>query len=564
MKKNLPVTNREVRPEPGSSIISTTDLKGVITYVNQDFLDISGFTEEELIGKSHNVVRHPDMPPAVFADLWKRIKAGKTWRGIVKNRCKNGDHYWVEAFVTPIERDGAIIGYQSVRTVPTADQVEEAEGLYARLRKDPGTRLPGRRRLGDIPIMQRLGASLLAVGLIPPAGGLLWTRGWIDDATLLGLGAMTPVLLAALGLYIHRSMFRPFRKLYDAIQSLSAGELDTRLDYPYNDEMGQLYIATKALQARLRTLVGQLAETSADLVVNSGQVAHSSTQTFQLMFEQQQSTGQATSTMTRLRHSAQEVADNSQAAAEAANAANMSAIEGKNNLATLRDTIGALVDEVGASASVIAELNAKSQDISSILEVIRSIAEQTNLLALNAAIEAARAGEQGRGFAVVADEVRTLASRTADATAEINEVIGQLHQGIDNAVSVMQHSQESAGQAAGQSGNALQSIDILASSVVKMNTRNALIAQAAQGQIEAVANAEEEIANIARMAANTLALTQENSEAGNQLQLVSNRLRTQLQQFGTSVDVEELARGRARRTAPGGESASQEADEVLF
>ena len=102
MKKNLPVTNTEVLLDPDTTIISTTDLKGQITYVNEEFIQISGFEKDELIGKSHNIVRHPDMPPEAFADLWETIKSGKPWRGLVKNRCKNGDYYWVDAFVTQI------------------------------------------------------------------------------------------------------------------------------------------------------------------------------------------------------------------------------------------------------------------------------------------------------------------------------------------------------------------------------------------------------------------------------------------------------------------------------
>ncbi len=108
MKINHPVTRNENDYDPSLQIISTTDTKGVITYVNEDFIQVSGFSEEELLKKSHNIVRHPDMPPAAFADLWQTLKAGKSWMGIVKNRCKNGDFYWVDAYVTPMFEDGRI------------------------------------------------------------------------------------------------------------------------------------------------------------------------------------------------------------------------------------------------------------------------------------------------------------------------------------------------------------------------------------------------------------------------------------------------------------------------
>ena len=103
----------------GSTLISITDLSGVIQYCNRDFVEISGYTEQELVGSHHNIVRHPDMPKAAFEDLWQTIKADKPWMGMVKNRCKNGDYYWVDAYVTPVYQGGKKVGYQSVRSCPT-------------------------------------------------------------------------------------------------------------------------------------------------------------------------------------------------------------------------------------------------------------------------------------------------------------------------------------------------------------------------------------------------------------------------------------------------------------
>ena len=131
MKINLPVTQNEVSLTDSIRLISTTNLKGIITYANQELIDISGFSEEELLNKNHNLVRHPDMPAAAFKDLWDTLKQGKAWMGIIKNRCKNGDFYWVDAYVTPIYEAGQITGYQSVRTKPEQAHVERAEKLYA-------------------------------------------------------------------------------------------------------------------------------------------------------------------------------------------------------------------------------------------------------------------------------------------------------------------------------------------------------------------------------------------------------------------------------------------------
>ena len=135
MKTNLPVTQKEVLLGAGESIVSTTDLKGQITYINRSFLDISGFTESELLGQPHNIVRHPDMPPEAFADLWNTLKAGRPWTGLVKNRCKNGDYYWVVANATPIYQNAVVTGYMSVRTAPTREQIETADSAYRMFRE---------------------------------------------------------------------------------------------------------------------------------------------------------------------------------------------------------------------------------------------------------------------------------------------------------------------------------------------------------------------------------------------------------------------------------------------
>ena len=131
MKVNMPVTDNEVNMKESSILVSKTNLKGIITYCNTDFITISGYKENELIGKNHNMVRHPDMPAAAFEDLWNTVKAGKTWTGLVKNRCKNGDFYWVKANVTPLLENGSVTGYMSVRTRPAGDEINTAEKHYA-------------------------------------------------------------------------------------------------------------------------------------------------------------------------------------------------------------------------------------------------------------------------------------------------------------------------------------------------------------------------------------------------------------------------------------------------
>ncbi len=168
MRMNLPVTATEHVMGDGQLIVSRTDLKGRISHVNRDFMDISGFTEQELLGAPHNLIRHPDMPSAVFKDMWDRIQSGRPWTGIVKNRCKNGDFYWVEANVSSLREQGTVTGYISVRRKPTPEQIAEAEALYARLRAGKPARPFLHRilsRLGGIRVTRALPLGLTAIVL---------------------------------------------------------------------------------------------------------------------------------------------------------------------------------------------------------------------------------------------------------------------------------------------------------------------------------------------------------------------------------------------------------------
>ncbi|HZV55132.1 MAG TPA: Cache 3/Cache 2 fusion domain-containing protein, partial [Rhodocyclaceae bacterium] len=171
MRTNLPVTQNEVQLRTDTLIVSKTDLKGQITYVNKDFLEVSGFTEAELIGQPHNIVRHPDMPVEAFQDLWDTLKAGRPWTGYVKNRCKNGDYYWVLANATPIYEGGQVTGYMSVRHKPTTEQVRQAEALYAAIREGRAKLPKNDSRLGRLSLATKLtlGASLAIIAVMMAA-----------------------------------------------------------------------------------------------------------------------------------------------------------------------------------------------------------------------------------------------------------------------------------------------------------------------------------------------------------------------------------------------------------
>ena len=194
MRINQPVTNVEIQLDEHTLIVSKTDLKGQITFINKDFLDISGFTEAELIGQPHNIVRHPDMPVESFADMWQDLKEGRPWTGLVKNRCKNGDHYWVLATATPMRENGQVVGFMSVRRKPTRQQIDAAESAYRlfREKKAGGLRIShgavvkgGDGLLANMSLKNTLigGFAILLSALVLVAGIGIWGMGQNYEST---------------------------------------------------------------------------------------------------------------------------------------------------------------------------------------------------------------------------------------------------------------------------------------------------------------------------------------------------------------------------------------------
>ena len=252
----MPVTNREAELKDTSSIVSKTDVKGTITYINRDFMEISGFSEQELIGHNHNIVRHPDMPPAAFEDLWNTIKAGKPWSGIVKNRCKNGDHYWVEANVAPIREGNQVVGYLSVRAKPTRQQIEAVEPLYRQMLQGtlPKVNVVSRfvRRVAPaFKNMSLYGKVLMAITL-PVAAvvgfALVVNPQTANGLALAGVGAVAALIASVL---LARAIILPIQRVTSMLNTMANGDLQVKIDTSADDEIGKMVQALKSMQIRL-------------------------------------------------------------------------------------------------------------------------------------------------------------------------------------------------------------------------------------------------------------------------------------------------------------------------
>ncbi|MDH5353448.1 MAG: methyl-accepting chemotaxis protein [Gammaproteobacteria bacterium] len=258
MKINHPVTDRQVHMREGSVIVSRTDLKGAITYVNQDFLDISGFTEIELMGKNHNIVRHPDMPPAAFQDLWDTVKLGRPWMGIVKNRCKNGDYYWVEANVTPIYSNGQITEYMSVRKIPTSQQIEAAEGLYRQLNAGTASlEVKGRQKYLNkarrfFNVRNRLFVFFSILGLIIAAQGWIILGESTDRLNPASILSLAGILLAGLfAMLAVTTVVKPLAALSGLFAQLQEDPVNTKVDFTRSDEVGDVQRGLKSIQIKI-------------------------------------------------------------------------------------------------------------------------------------------------------------------------------------------------------------------------------------------------------------------------------------------------------------------------
>ena len=494
MKTNLPITQTEARIPKGRYIVSRTDLKGITTYVNDTFIAVSGFSREELIRKNHNVVRHPDMLPGAFQWLRDTIQQGRPWRGIVKNRCKSGDFYWVDALVVPVLKDGKAIGYMSVRKEPSREQVASAEAFYQKL-KD------GKASLPKIPFWKRislkakfhglvsllLGLQLVATGVLffGPSFGLTANSSQALLQALMGIGIFASIAL----LIAHGQVLTVINRIVGRLENIAQGDLTDEIPIARTDELGRLNDALITMQTHLKAMMAEIAE-SADVMNSSADALNEEMGSTRRVTEaQSDSVTRIASAVEQLVASVNEIADSAQQAALAVDSSKGLLDQAESSMGDSQAATASVVTAVSGAGTTMTELSHSIMAIDRVSHVIRGIADQTNLLALNAAIEAARAGESGRGFAVVADEVRKLAEQSSKQTAEITASV----QEIQRVTQLALESMESAGAH-------------VASTDVAMS--------AARNGLDMVAQHGQEVASISRHIADG---TREQASTGNEI-----------------------------------------------
>ncbi|ESN17364.1 aerotaxis receptor [Enterobacter sp. MGH 24] len=405
------VTQNEYPLEDDTTLMSTTDLHSYITHANDTFVKVSGYQLDELTGQPHNMVRHPDMPKAAFADMWYTLQQGEPWSGIVKNRRKNGDHYWVRANAVPMVRGGQVTGYMSIRTKATAEEIAAVEPLYRALNDGSCKKrvhkglVVGKGWLGKLPSMPlrwRVRSVMAGLFAVLAATLVATSAGWMPLAAA-GLVMLLGTLL------FEQQIVRPVENVARQALKVATGERNSVQHLSRSDELGLTLRAVGQLGLMCRWLINDVSSQVVSVRDGSDRLAQGNED---LNDRTRQTVANVQQTVATMNQMAASVQSNSETAAEVDKlsvAASSAATKGGNAMQTVVKTMDDIADS--------------TQRIGSITSLINDIAFQTNILALNAAVEAARAGEQGKGFAVVAGEVRHLASRSANAANDIRKLI---------------------------------------------------------------------------------------------------------------------------------------------
>ncbi len=429
MNSNMPLTGKEVKIKDGTIVVSKTDLKGNITYVNDEFVRLSGFSREALIGKNHNFNRHPDVPKKVFEELWKTIQSGRPWTHIVKSRTKNGDHLWFRANITPITRNGKIVEYMSVRTKPSEQEIREAQQYFADTNSGESvTKETGYRRfiqpLRHLKVKHRIYLAAGMIGFLQLGVAVLVILG-ITPAFIVTVLAMMTLVMFYLGRAIAREISTLLECSISKLKQMTEGHYFNWIDTDREDEFGDLQRAIKSTQIKLGFDMTD-AQDTVRLAMKINKNLTSIASHLQNSADRMQT---STSDFEKITELVTENAESVFNASQLTDQTTSRAVSGGESL--------------GKAIDAIQEVEQMNRQISENVLVIDEIAFKTNLLALNAAVEAAHAGEEGRGFAVVADEVRHLALSSASAAREIKVLTQNSVQKANDGFNMVKESGES-------------------------------------------------------------------------------------------------------------------------
>ncbi|WP_026376097.1 methyl-accepting chemotaxis protein [Aestuariibacter salexigens] len=477
MRRGQQVVDRENDFDAKLQLVSTTDTRGIITYANNAFCEVAGYTESELVGKNHNIVRHPDMPKAAFKEMWDHIATGTPWRGVVKNLCKDGRYYWVDAFVTPIFEQQKLVGYQSVRVKPERRVVQRAEQLYAALNNGNTKVLKewSTERLGAAAAVALVGC--ITIGII----GGLWAG--VTSAVLIAVMAW----LFSVELFQIPRVANDIKNDYDSVSRLVFHGKGTASVFRFRQGL------TEAMQ---RTMLGRMQDASSQLQDVAESLMSFVEQTSAAIHQQKSAVENIADAVGTLSQSSQDVVNSTDQTRDGVTETHQQCVTAQELIVTGRDTVSTLAGIVENAAATADKLVTESDKVASTMSEIEAIADQTNLLALNAAIEAARAGESGRGFSVVADEVRALSTRTQQSAGDIVSNLDTMRGILNQWVSTMHESRDSALLSVEQANESAQAIATIHDKVSRIADYTQQVVDASTQQEKVCGSVEEQIISL--------------------------------------------------------------------
>ncbi|EMN51116.1 PAS domain S-box protein [Leptospira interrogans str. L1207] len=440
MRKNLPITSQEITIPINSVLISRTDIKGRISYVSQDFANISGFSEEEMLGEPHNLIRHPDVPSEIFREMWETIQDGNPWSGIIKNRAKSGDYYWVNATVTPVMNEGVISGYMSVRKKATEDQIRRAEILFSQLKNTKS--FLWKLREGIQILFKKLGLSgkiiVYALLIFVPLlfANFEWIRNGMIVLPMLGVSCGSVGILFLINTILNYR--KEIREIISIQKEIVSGNF--LMEIPEKKGNSEIFEIRSSLRVFVISIWGLLVQIKENFEKNQElyQYLSQSSEQFQSKTQNQAaSVEQTASASHELSSTLDEIVKSIHLQSTGLTAINDGigkVNESIQNVSKSMDNLSSQTSSVKEKASqsektfekailAMNEIKEYSNGISNIIGIITSISEKTNLLSLNASIESARAGEAGKGFSVVAEEISKLASQTRESIKDIVNLI---------------------------------------------------------------------------------------------------------------------------------------------
>lgn len=482
MRRGQTVVDQERTFSDKLELVSTTDTRGVITYANDAFCEVAGYSVDELEGKNHNIVRHPDMPKAAFKDMWDSLQRGHSWRGVVKNLCKDGKYYWVDAFVTPIMENGKCVGYQSVRVKPKAEWVTRASALYAKINQGQTS------VLREWFTASKHMFALATVFIAAIAAG--WFSGvWAGVVVLLVTGILA--FLYSAELFSLPAKEQALKQHFDSVSRLVYAGKGTGSVFEFQLGLEQ------ALQ---RTVLGRTQDAANKLRAIADQSLDFAHQTSSGIEQQRNGVERICVAITQLTQSSQAVTGITEQTSESIQQTNQQCGQAKALILQGRDKVKDLSGIVERASSTADSLMQATDNVGRIMGEIEAIAEQTNLLALNAAIEAARAGESGRGFAVVADEVRALSTRTQESAGNIVKSMDLMKNTLTEWVQTMRETRDNALVSVEQADASSQAIEQIYSMIEAIDRNSQQIMQAVLSQDAVCRDIEVNVSGIGEVA----------------------------------------------------------------